>query len=163
MKLGHQCKSLKGRAAIRHYANQPAHPLWPLSWRPNFSVFNVKAIVGTFNQEKAFSVIVIVKSSRTCEPSLKLRLKLCCSGQGGASDSIWIIEDQLKSPFYSIMWILHMKHGAYSLLLTNQGIGSVLPSAVCTRLRTVRWPTSCPAQERSLSTFSSSHPTPTGS
>ena len=27
MKLGHQCKSLKGRAAIRHYTNQPTLPL----------------------------------------------------------------------------------------------------------------------------------------
>ena len=67
-----------GQAAIRHYANQPARPLWPLRRGPNFtlrdrgvnahlakclnSVLNVKALVGAFNQEKAlvgaFSVIV---------------------------------------------------------------------------------------------------------
>ena len=27
VKLGRQCKSLKGRAAVRQYANQPARPL----------------------------------------------------------------------------------------------------------------------------------------
>ena len=68
----------KRRAAIRHYANQPARPLSLLRWHPNFmstyrgvntrlawclnSVLNVKTLVGAFNQEKAlvgaFSVIV---------------------------------------------------------------------------------------------------------
>ena len=42
-------------------ANQPTRPLWPMRWRPDFtsgfmavkhSVFNVKILVGTFNQEK---------------------------------------------------------------------------------------------------------------
>ena len=28
----------EGRAAIRHYANQPAHPLWHLRCRPNFTL-----------------------------------------------------------------------------------------------------------------------------
>ena len=36
MKLGRQHNYHKGRAAIRHYANQPARPLWPLRLRPNF-------------------------------------------------------------------------------------------------------------------------------
>ena len=53
MKLGPQCNYHKGRAAIRHYANQP------LCLN---SVLNVKALVAAFNQEKAlvgaFSVIV---------------------------------------------------------------------------------------------------------
>ena len=31
-------KAAKGRAAIRHYANQTAHPLWPLCRRPNFTL-----------------------------------------------------------------------------------------------------------------------------
>ena len=64
--LGPRRNYLKGRAAIRHYANQPARPIWLLRRRPNFtstyrrvsirlaySVLNVKAIVGAFNQEKA--------------------------------------------------------------------------------------------------------------
>ena len=28
----------KGWPALRHYANQPAHPLWPLRRRPNFTL-----------------------------------------------------------------------------------------------------------------------------
>ena len=28
----------EGRAAIRHYANQPARPLWPLRLGPNFTL-----------------------------------------------------------------------------------------------------------------------------
>ena len=37
VKLGPRRNYHKGRAAIRHYANQPAHPLWLLHWRPNFT------------------------------------------------------------------------------------------------------------------------------
>ena len=54
--------------AIKHYANQPARPLWLLRLCPNFmSTYrgvnvNVKALEGAFDQEKAllgaFSVIV---------------------------------------------------------------------------------------------------------
>ena len=36
MKLGLRCNYHKGRAAIRHYANQTACPLWPLRRRTNF-------------------------------------------------------------------------------------------------------------------------------
>ena len=57
MKLGPRRNYHEGRAAIRHYANQPAHLAQCLN-----SVLNVKALVGAFNQEKAlvgaFSVIV---------------------------------------------------------------------------------------------------------
>ena len=35
MKLGRQSWSHKGQAAIKHYANQTACPLWPLCWGPN--------------------------------------------------------------------------------------------------------------------------------
>ena len=38
MKLGPWCNYHKGRAAIRHYANQPARPLWPLHRGPNFTL-----------------------------------------------------------------------------------------------------------------------------
>ena len=57
---------IKRWAAIRHYANQPACPLWSLSWGPTFmtsyrgvnicsakclnSVLNVKAVVAAVNQ-----------------------------------------------------------------------------------------------------------------
>ena len=40
MKLGCRCKSHQEREAIRHYANQPACPLWPLHLRPNFTSTN---------------------------------------------------------------------------------------------------------------------------
>ena len=50
----------EGRAALRHYSNQTARPLWILRRRPNFT-FAYRG-VGAFNQEKArvgaFSVIV---------------------------------------------------------------------------------------------------------
>ena len=36
VKLGPWRNYHKGRAAIRHYANQPAHLLWHLHWWPNF-------------------------------------------------------------------------------------------------------------------------------
>ena len=53
VKLGPRRNYHEGRVAIRHYANRTACP---------FSVLNVKALVGAFNQEKAlvgaFSVIV---------------------------------------------------------------------------------------------------------
>ena len=84
VKLGPRRNYHKGRAVIRHYANQPTRPLRLLCRQPNFtstyrgvkhsvlivnacvlivnSVLNVKALVGTFNQEKvlvgAFSVLV---------------------------------------------------------------------------------------------------------
>ena len=35
--MGHRRNYHKGRLAVRHYANQPAVPLWLLRWRPNFS------------------------------------------------------------------------------------------------------------------------------
>ena len=77
VKLGPRRNYHKERAALRHYANQTARPLWPLRRGPNFtlrdrgvnahlakclnSVLNVKAVVAAFNQEKAlvgaFSVI----------------------------------------------------------------------------------------------------------
>ena len=38
VKLGPQRNYHEGRAAIRHYANQPACPLWPLCRRPNFTM-----------------------------------------------------------------------------------------------------------------------------
>ena len=62
VKLGLPRKYHKGQAAIRHYANQTARPLWPLRRGPNFTIsLNVKAVVAAFNQEKAlvgaFSVI----------------------------------------------------------------------------------------------------------
>ena len=60
MKLGRQRNYHKGWAALKHYANHPARPLWPVHLRPNFyfyrglnSVLNVKAVVAAFNQEKA--------------------------------------------------------------------------------------------------------------
>ena len=37
VKLGTRRNYHKGWAAIRHYANQPAGPLWPLCWRPIFT------------------------------------------------------------------------------------------------------------------------------
>ena len=37
MKLDPRRKYHEGRAALRHYANQPAHPLLLLRWRPNFT------------------------------------------------------------------------------------------------------------------------------
>ena len=37
MKSGPRHNYHKGRAAIRHYANQPTSPLWLLRWRPNFT------------------------------------------------------------------------------------------------------------------------------
>ena len=37
VKLGPRHNYHKGRAAIRHYANQPTSPLWLLRWRPNFT------------------------------------------------------------------------------------------------------------------------------
>ena len=36
MKLGRRRNYHEGGAAIRHYANQPARPLWPLRRCPNF-------------------------------------------------------------------------------------------------------------------------------
>ena len=53
------------RVPIRHFANQPARPIWPLRWQPSLtstyrrviirlnSVWNVKAVLAAFNQEKA--------------------------------------------------------------------------------------------------------------
>ena len=38
VKLGPQRNYHKGRAAIRHYANQTARPLWPLNCGPNFTL-----------------------------------------------------------------------------------------------------------------------------
>ena len=38
VKLGPRRNYHKGRAAIRHYANQPARPLWPLRRGPNFTL-----------------------------------------------------------------------------------------------------------------------------
>ena len=38
VKLGPQRNYHKGRAAIRHYANQTARPLWPLRRGPNFTL-----------------------------------------------------------------------------------------------------------------------------
>ena len=38
VKLGRRRKGHKGRAAIRHYANQTARPLWPLRCRTNFTL-----------------------------------------------------------------------------------------------------------------------------
>ena len=38
MKLGPQRNYHKGQAAIRHYANQTARPLWPLRRGPNFTL-----------------------------------------------------------------------------------------------------------------------------
>ena len=38
VKLGPRRNYHKGRAAIRHYANQPARPLWPLRRWPNFTL-----------------------------------------------------------------------------------------------------------------------------
>ena len=38
MKLGPRRNYHEGRAAIRHYANQPARPLWPLCRGPNFTL-----------------------------------------------------------------------------------------------------------------------------
>ena len=38
MKLAPRCNYHKGRAAIRHYANQPARPLWLLCRGPNFTL-----------------------------------------------------------------------------------------------------------------------------
>ena len=56
MKLGRRRNYHEGRAAIRHYANQPL-----LAYCHN-SVLNVTVVVAAFNQEKAlveaFSVIV---------------------------------------------------------------------------------------------------------
>ena len=37
-KRGPQQNYHKGRAAIRHYANQIARPLWPLHRGPNFTL-----------------------------------------------------------------------------------------------------------------------------
>ena len=37
VKLGPRRNYHKGRAAIRHYANQPARPLWLLCLRPNYT------------------------------------------------------------------------------------------------------------------------------
>ena len=64
VKLGPRRNYHKGRAAIRHYANQTACPLWPLRRGPNFmlrdhgvktrsalclnSVLNVKAVVAAY-------------------------------------------------------------------------------------------------------------------
>ena len=72
----------KGRAVIRHYyANQLTCLLWPLrvssnlTYLPWDSVSNVKALVGTLNQEKALigAFSVIAKSWRIF---VNLRLKL---------------------------------------------------------------------------------------
>ena len=38
VKFGPWRNYYKGRAALRHYANQPAHPLWPLRRGPNFKL-----------------------------------------------------------------------------------------------------------------------------
>ena len=38
VKLGPRRNYHKGRAAIRHYANQTARPLWPLRSGPNFTL-----------------------------------------------------------------------------------------------------------------------------
>ena len=59
MKLGHQRNYHKGRAAIRHYANQPACLLWPL------------LLVGPFS--------VIVNSSRTFISSSRYALQISTS------------------------------------------------------------------------------------
>ena len=40
VKLGPRRNYHKGRAAIRHYANQTARPLWPLRRGPNFTLRN---------------------------------------------------------------------------------------------------------------------------
>ena len=38
VKLGQRSNYHKGRAAIGHYANQTAHPSWPLRRGPNFTL-----------------------------------------------------------------------------------------------------------------------------
>ena len=55
MKLEHWRNYHKGQTALRIYANQPAHPLWPLCWRPRegpsrslLSLWNFNVREGSF-------------------------------------------------------------------------------------------------------------------
>ena len=83
MKLGSQRNYNEGWAAIRHYANHPAHPLWPLGWCPNFGIVSkvyLKCIVSS-----RFQLSPWMWNLR--KPSHNLRLKLYRQPQH--SDPIW--------------------------------------------------------------------------
>ena len=89
MKLGCRHNYHKGRAAIRHYADQPALPLRLLCWRPNFmstyhgvnahlAFFNVKVVVDSRSHpgegpRRAFSVIVQPHRSIVCSSNVDVK------------------------------------------------------------------------------------------
>ena len=73
MKMGCQSKEHNRWAALRIYTNQTSHLLCSLPWSPNFTctycgglmpvLHSVKALLGTFNQEKALVGFFSVKFS----------------------------------------------------------------------------------------------------
>ena len=99
VKLGCWCNYRKGRTATRHYANQPAQPLWPLyiAWHPNFmstyrglmhvlhSILNVKALLGGLLRDCEIFAnlrIAFLSSSNDCgEAGGSLQLQLLTWGK----------------------------------------------------------------------------------